>query len=176
MDGTQFDSSHTRGKPYEFVLGQGAVIACWEKAFETMRKGEKAFLTCAPQYAYGVAGSPSGNIPGGSTIRFEVFLESFSPDGVPNGKSDEAAAEAARKAAELKKLKDAVARDESGLEEARVQLVAIKKKLEKAQQAYESAKRTAEESKARFEDAAAADKTLAGKAASEKEALLSGEL
>lgn len=38
-----------------------------------MRKGEKCVLTCAPNYAYGVGGSPP-NIPGNSTLKFELEM------------------------------------------------------------------------------------------------------
>ena len=43
-----------------------------------MTKGEKAFLICAPDYAYGAAGSPP-KIPPSATLRFEVELISFAP-------------------------------------------------------------------------------------------------
>lgn len=38
-----------------------------------MKKGEKCVLTCAPNYAYGAAGSPP-NIPPNSTLKFEVEM------------------------------------------------------------------------------------------------------
>jgi FK506-binding protein 4/5 len=41
-----------------------------------MTKGEKCVLTCAPDYAYGVAGSPP-NIPPNSTLLFELELLSW---------------------------------------------------------------------------------------------------
>lgn len=36
-----------------------------------MKKGERAILTCAPEYAYGAAGSPP-TIPPNSTLKFDV--------------------------------------------------------------------------------------------------------
>lgn len=36
-----------------------------------MRKGEQAILTCAPDYAYGKAGSPP-TIPPDATLKFDV--------------------------------------------------------------------------------------------------------
>ena len=37
-----------------------------------MKKGEKAILTCGPDYAYGDSGTPP-SIPGGATLNFEVL-------------------------------------------------------------------------------------------------------
>lgn len=36
-----------------------------------MRRGEQAILTCAPEYAYGKAGSPP-TIPPDATLKFDV--------------------------------------------------------------------------------------------------------
>jgi len=41
-----------------------------------MRKGEKAYLTCSPEYAYGKSGSPP-KIPADATLIFEVELLSW---------------------------------------------------------------------------------------------------
>ena len=76
LDGTKFDSSRDRGKPFEFVLGKGNVIKGWDLGFATMKKGEKAVLTCSPKYAYGANGSPP-KIPGNSTLQFDVELLGF---------------------------------------------------------------------------------------------------
>src|SRR5690349_19067477 len=38
-----------------------------------MKRGEKCMLTCASNYAYGVAGSPP-NIPPNSTLKFELEM------------------------------------------------------------------------------------------------------
>ena len=73
-----FDSSVTRGAPFKFVLGRGNVIKGWDVGFAGMRKGEKAYLTCGPTFAYGAAGSPP-TIPADATLRFEVELLGFGP-------------------------------------------------------------------------------------------------
>ena len=73
MDGTVFDSSVTRGTPFEFTLGAREVILGWDKGVATMKKGEKAILECAPEYAYGDMGA-GGVIPPKATLRFEVEL------------------------------------------------------------------------------------------------------
>eukprot|EP00244_Chara_vulgaris_P010927 TRINITY_DN5176_c0_g1_i4.p1 TRINITY_DN5176_c0_g1~~TRINITY_DN5176_c0_g1_i4.p1 ORF type:complete len:610 (+),score=211.38 TRINITY_DN5176_c0_g1_i4:296-2125(+) len=76
LDGTQFDSSRDRGQPFTFKLGLGQVIKGWDKGVATMKKGERAILTCAPEYAYGKAGSPP-SIPPDSTLKFDVELLSW---------------------------------------------------------------------------------------------------
>lgn len=78
LDGTIFDSSVTRGKPFKFTLGQGQVIKGWDLGFASMRKGETGVLTLAAAYAYGASGSPP-TIPPGATLRFEVELLGFGP-------------------------------------------------------------------------------------------------
>lgn len=72
-NGTKFDSSKDRGKPFEFVLGGGQVIKGWDEGVAQMTKGEIAFLTCSPDYAYGSRGVP-GTIPPNATLIFEVEL------------------------------------------------------------------------------------------------------
>lgn len=71
VDGTKFDSSLDRGEPFEFELNKGVVVKAFDLGIASMKKGEKAILTCAPEYAYGAAGSPP-NIPPNSTLLFEV--------------------------------------------------------------------------------------------------------
>eukprot|EP00947_MAST-08B_sp_MAST-8B-sp1_P004293 g4293.t1 len=76
--GEKFDSSRDRGTVFKFVLGQGRVIKGWDQGFATMKKGEKAILTCRHDYAYGASGSPP-KIPGGATLNFDVELLDFGP-------------------------------------------------------------------------------------------------
>jgi len=72
-DGTPFDSSRSRGKPFTFTLGDGKVIGGWEIGVAAMRQGEQSTLLCASQYAYGQKGIPP-TIPPAATLRFEVEL------------------------------------------------------------------------------------------------------
>lgn len=56
LDGTKFDSSRDRGRPFEFQLGAGQVIKGWDQGVATMTVGEKAVLTVGPDYGYGARG------------------------------------------------------------------------------------------------------------------------
>lgn len=73
QDGTQFDSSRDRGQAFEFCLGKGNVIKGWDLGVATMKKGEVAKFTLAPEFAYGDAGSPP-KIPEKATLIFEIEL------------------------------------------------------------------------------------------------------
>ena len=57
QDGQEFDSSRSRNKAFTFTLGQGQVISGWDLGMASMRKGEVAKFTLAPEFAYGDAGS-----------------------------------------------------------------------------------------------------------------------
>jgi len=79
LDGTKFDSSRDRGESFDFKMGQGHVIKCWDMAFATMRVGERAMITCAPEYAYGDVGS-SPKIPPKAHLRFDAELIGVTPE------------------------------------------------------------------------------------------------
>ena len=66
-DGSKFDSSRDRGTPFQFTLGQGNVIAGWDKGLVGMCVGEKRVLTIPPALGYGDRGA-GGVIPGGATL------------------------------------------------------------------------------------------------------------
>ena len=55
-NGTQFDSSRDRGKPFKFKIGKGQVIRGWDEGVAQMSVGQRAKLTCSPDYAYGQDG------------------------------------------------------------------------------------------------------------------------
>jgi tetratricopeptide (TPR) repeat protein len=76
LDGTVFDSSLHRGKPFKFSLGEGQVIKGWDEGVSTMRQGEKCILTCRSEYAYGDKGFPPSILPN-ATLKFEIHLISF---------------------------------------------------------------------------------------------------
>ena len=73
LTGEVFDSSVTRGKPFIFKIGLGMVIKGWDLGIASMSVGEKAVLTCSPDFAYGAAGAGNA-IPPNSTLCFEVEL------------------------------------------------------------------------------------------------------
>jgi len=75
-DGSEFDSSRGRDEPFKFQLGKGQVIAGWDRGVATMKKGEIAKFTLAPEFAYGADGSPP-KIPANATLVFEVELLSW---------------------------------------------------------------------------------------------------
>ena len=74
-NGSKFDSSHDRGNPFSFQLGQGRVIKGWDEALALMSKGEKRTLIIPPEIGYG--NRRNSKIPPNSTLIFEVELIDF---------------------------------------------------------------------------------------------------
>uniref|UniRef100_A0A8C9X1G7 peptidylprolyl isomerase n=1 Tax=Sander lucioperca TaxID=283035 RepID=A0A8C9X1G7_SANLU len=72
-DGRKFDSSRDRDKPFRFKIGKQEVIRGWEEGVVQMSVGQRAKLTCSPEYAYGNKGHP-GIIPPNATLIFDVEL------------------------------------------------------------------------------------------------------
>lgn len=52
-DGTKFDSSYDRGKPFQFVFGTGRVIKGWDLGLVGMKVGGKRKLLVPAHLAYG---------------------------------------------------------------------------------------------------------------------------
>lgn len=78
-DGTVFDSSVTRGTPFDFELGAGRVIKGWDLGVKGMKVGEKRELIIPSKLGYGDAGAPP-TIPGKATLTFEVELLSINEE------------------------------------------------------------------------------------------------
>ena len=78
MDGTKFDSSHDRDKPFSFTLGRRQVIPGWDQGVQGMKVGGKRELVIPPELAYGKRGA-GGVIPPNATLRFEVELLGVEP-------------------------------------------------------------------------------------------------
>ncbi len=52
-DGTQFDSSHDKSRPFECVIGTGRVIKGWDQGIVGMKVGGKRKLFVPAHLAYG---------------------------------------------------------------------------------------------------------------------------
>jgi FKBP-type peptidyl-prolyl cis-trans isomerase len=74
IDGTEFDSSYTRGQPATFQLD--AVIPGWTEALQLMPVGSKYKVFLPPTLAYGERGA-GAQIGPNSTLIFEVELLSI---------------------------------------------------------------------------------------------------
>ena len=74
IDGTKFDSSLDRGKPFTFELGARQVIQGWDRGVRGMQVGGIRKLTIPPELAYGDRAVGDGLIPANSTLVFEVKL------------------------------------------------------------------------------------------------------
>lgn len=69
-NGTKFDSSVDRGKPFSFALGTGQVIKGWDEGVGMLKIGSKAFLRIPADLGYGSIAR--GQIPANATLIFEV--------------------------------------------------------------------------------------------------------
>ena len=74
VDGSEIDSSFTRGAPIEFTCGVGQVIKGWDEAMQLLNKGSKARLIIPSYLGYGAVGAGNGVIPPNATLIFDVEL------------------------------------------------------------------------------------------------------
>jgi FKBP-type peptidyl-prolyl cis-trans isomerase FklB len=77
LDGTEFDSSFSRGMPATFPVG--GVIKGWQEALVLMRPGAKWQLFVPPELAYGA--NPRPGIPSNSLLVFDVEVLSAKSNG-----------------------------------------------------------------------------------------------
>jgi peptidylprolyl isomerase len=72
-DGTVFDSSYQRGKPFQCVLGTGRVIKGWDQGLMGMKVGGKRKLLVPAHLAYGER-QIGAHITPNSNLIFEIEL------------------------------------------------------------------------------------------------------
>jgi FKBP-type peptidyl-prolyl cis-trans isomerase FklB len=75
IDGSEFDSSYSRGKPLDIPVG--GVIKGWHEALVMMKPGAKWTLYIPPDLAYGP--NPRPGIPGNSLLVFDIEVLSVKP-------------------------------------------------------------------------------------------------
>jgi peptidylprolyl isomerase len=74
-NGKEFDTSWKKGRePFEFTIGQGAVIQGWDQGVPGMKVGGRRILVIPADLAYGAAGSPP-TIPANAPLVFVVDLK-----------------------------------------------------------------------------------------------------
>ena len=76
-DGTVFDTSVPRKRPFTFELGAGRVIQGWDEGVAGMKVGGKRKLVIPAKLGYGER--RAGKIPPNSTLIFTIELLSFTP-------------------------------------------------------------------------------------------------
>ncbi|AOE84951.1 FKBP-type peptidyl-prolyl cis-trans isomerase [Pseudomonas sp. TCU-HL1] len=72
-DGTEFDSSYSRGKPFQCVIGTGRVIKGWDIGLMGMKVGGKRKLYVPAHLAYGER-QVGAHIQPNSNLLFEIEL------------------------------------------------------------------------------------------------------
>ncbi len=72
IDGKEFDSSYSRGKPVTFPVN--GVIPGWTEALQLLEEGAKWQLFIPSNLAYGERGTPGGPIGPNATLIFDVEL------------------------------------------------------------------------------------------------------
>jgi len=75
IDGTEFDSSVSRGEPATFPLNR--LIRGWQEGVPMMNVGDRYEFAIPYDLAYGYAGR--GPIPGGATLLFTIELIGIAP-------------------------------------------------------------------------------------------------
>ncbi|SZE99589.1 unnamed protein product [Blumeria hordei] len=96
--GKEFDNSYDRGKPLDFVVGEGHVIKGWDQNLMGMCIGDKRTLTIPPEFGYG--NSKVGPIPASSTLVFITELVGIQGVDAPEVKASSSAPNIVDKVAE----------------------------------------------------------------------------
>jgi hypothetical protein len=79
-NGTVFDSSFTRGTPFNYIQGR-PLIEGWNIAMEQVTKGTSRRIIIPPAMGYGARGRP--NIPANSWLIFDVDIVDVGPAPAP---------------------------------------------------------------------------------------------
>jgi len=88
-DGTEFDSSHSRGEPLTFQVGAGQMINGFDAALPGMAVGETKNITLTPDQAYGdsnpeaVADVPKTAFPEGFNFQVDAMVQGQNDMGEP---------------------------------------------------------------------------------------------
>ncbi|EKE69469.1 FKBP-type peptidyl-prolyl cis-trans isomerase [Gallaecimonas xiamenensis] len=72
-DGTEFDSSYAKGRPFQCVIGTGRVIKGWDIGLMGMKVGGKRKLWVPAELGYGDR-QVGPHIKPGSNLVFEIEL------------------------------------------------------------------------------------------------------
>ena len=72
-DGTRFESSHDKGRPFQCVIGTGRVIKGWDIGLMGMQEGGQRRLFVPATLAYGER-AIGDRIPANSDLVFEIEL------------------------------------------------------------------------------------------------------
>jgi len=79
-DGSKFDSSLDRGRPFQFVLGAGRVIKGWDQGVMGMKEGGKRTLFVPAHLAYGERQVGNLIVPNSNLIFHLELLEVLTRD------------------------------------------------------------------------------------------------
>lgn len=75
VSGSTFEDSRARNCPLLLLLGRGLLVPALDRCVLTMKVGERAEVTVAPEGGYGAAGSVDNPmVPGSATLTYEVEL------------------------------------------------------------------------------------------------------
>lgn len=78
VNGSVFEDSRARQCPLLLLLGRGILVPGLDKALLSMRAGERATITIAPEGGYGGGGSISNPVvPGSATLTYDVEVLSI---------------------------------------------------------------------------------------------------
>ena len=96
-DGTEFDSSHSRGEPLSFQVGAGQMISGFDAALPGMSVGETKNISLSPSEAYGdsdpemIGDIPKEAFPPGFSFEVGTMVQGQDETGRPLvGKINEA--------------------------------------------------------------------------------------